>query len=168
VAAALIGCASPATAGRDLEVPGARVVIPAGWSAEATVRAEWTAGRTIALIANAALAPACETQDGERKCSAPASSLAEGDLVVWWMTTTCAGASCDPTNGRPVLVGGRAAVERAGVDACDPLETTRQRAFIVTVSPQRVDALVVCERNPDAATLSQLDNMLQAVDWRTP
>ncbi|HEY7463880.1 MAG TPA: hypothetical protein VH987_05490 [Candidatus Limnocylindria bacterium] len=156
------------TAGRALDIPGAGVVIPDGWSGEATAPDEWPAGRTIALIANGSLSPACETRDGERSCSAPATTLGDGDLVVWWLTTTCAAAACDPSSGRPLLVGGRAAVETSDVQACDPLQTTRQRAFVVTVSPQRVDALVVCERNPDAATLNQLDNLLQAIDWRTP
>lgn len=169
VAALLLGsCTSPGGGLPTLEVAGASVPVPAGWAAMRAEPADWPGGRTVALLSNATLDPACGEAGGARSCTAPAKSLHAGQLLVWWLSTTCAGAGCDLPDAPRQLVGGREAALVDDIDTCDALEPSGQRAYLVSVGPQRVDALVVCEDDPSDGTLADLETMLQGIHWRTP
>ena len=168
LALVLVACRPPT--GNVLEVgrAGFRVTVPAGWDARGTDRAEWADGRTVALIASQPLAPQCRTSGSARSCTAPLRSLDEGALLVWWLSENCAGTGCEPPDGERLLVGGRPATRISGSHLCAALGATSERAYLVTVTPQRLDALVVCERNASEATQAQLRDLLEHVSWRTP
>jgi hypothetical protein len=168
VAFMLVGCSQPT--GNVLEVgrAGFRVAVPPGWDARGTDRTEWADGRTVALFASQPLDPQCQTSGSAQTCTAPVASLIDGGLLVWWLSENCAGAGCEPPDGERLLVGGRPAIRIDGSQLCDRLGATSERAYLVTVTPQRLDAIVVCERNASEATQAQLRDMLEHVSWRTP
>jgi hypothetical protein len=165
----LAGCGTAGAPGpAAADVPGARVSVPVGWAFSATDPAEWGGRPTIALLSNRPIEPVCDGDGAARRCSSPASELRPGQLLVWWLSTTCAGPACTLPDGERRLVGGREAVEVTDVSTCDGMGADRQRAVLVAVSPQRTDALVVCGRAIDAGAQAQLDALLDGIDWRTP
>jgi hypothetical protein len=170
LALALLVAACSQPPGNVLEVgrAGFRVTVPPGWDARGTDRGEWADGRTVALLANQPLDPQCRTSGSAQSCSAPLASLGEGALLVWWLSENCAGIRCEPPDGERLLVGGRPATRIGGSHLCASLGATSERAYLVTVSPQRLDAIVVCERNASEATQAELRDMLEHVSWRTP
>jgi hypothetical protein len=166
--AAVAACAQPnVNAGTMFEGDGFRVRVPAGWQAEATDPAAWRGGQTIALMSNQPIDPQCDGP-GVTNCRAPVEALAKGSLVVWWVTTNCAGASCQLPEGERLLIGGREArrIERTGL--CDDLAATSETAYVVTVTPQRLDAIVTCGRDAPQSATDQLQALLDSIDWRTP
>jgi hypothetical protein len=164
----LLGCGPPTANVLELDRAGFRVTVPPDWDARGTDRSEWADGRTVALIASQPLEPQCRTSGSAQTCTAPVAALNEGGLLVWWLSENCAGAGCEPPDGERLLVGGRPATRISGSHLCDALGVTSERAYLVTVTPQRLDAIVVCERNASEATQAQLRNLLEHVSWRTP
>jgi hypothetical protein len=146
---------------------GFRVRVPDGWQALATDSGSWRGGQTIALISNQALDPQCDGP-GESNCRAPLEALDEGSQLVWWITTTCAGASCELPDGERLLVGGREARRIGDTDLCDSLGATSEVAYVVAVSPQRLDAIVACDKDASTSVQAQLQSLIDSVDWRTP
>jgi hypothetical protein len=51
---------------------------------------------------------------------------------------------------------------------CEEVGYTERSAYYVTVTPQRVDILIACARDPSAATRSALLGFLGAIHWRIP
>jgi hypothetical protein len=151
-----------------------RVPLPEGWDSRAIDRGAWVDGTTVALISSQPLDPQCSAASAVAStaspggCTAPLASLRPGALLAWWHTTTCAGSGCELPEGERLLVGGRQAVRVTGTHQCDALAATDEAAYLVTVTPQRVDAIVVCERNASEAVRSQLAGLLEHVQWRTP
>lgn len=165
----LAGCSvSDASGGIVLAVEhaGFRVSVPQGWYAETT---NDLAGRlrVVALLSNEPLAIDCTGAGAERHCSQPAA-LAEGSLLAWWFAATCAGVDCTPPEGEAMLVGGREASRISGSAICDNLGATSAETYVVAVSPQRLDAIMVCGRDASASIRQELEDMLEHVDWRTP
>lgn len=170
VLAAFAASCAPARDGTDhavFEGDGFRVRVPDGWHAEATDPDAWRGGRTIALISNQPIDPQCDGP-GATNCQAPVAALDEGSQLVWWITTTCAGAACALPDGERLLVGGREARRIEGVGLCASLHATSQAAYVVTVSPQRLDAIVTCDNQASASVRAQLQSLIDSVDWRTP
>jgi hypothetical protein len=165
----LAACVAP-PAGHVLVADEARfaVTLPDGWDSRATDPADWADRRTVALISSQPLDPQCAATTDAGSCTAPVDSLDEGALLMWWLTTTCAGRACQPPDGERLLVGGRQAARIEGTHLCDALGATHEEAYLVTVSPQRLDAIVVCERDVADAVRAQLPDILERVDWRTP
>ena len=168
----LAGCAAPIS-GRTLAADEGRfrVVLPGGWQGVATDRAEWADHATVALLATQPLDPQCpgaEGAEGDTGCTAPVAGLRDGAMLLWWRSVNCAGAACELPDGERLLIGGRPAVRTDGTHLCDALGATHEAAYFVTVSPQRVDAIVACERNATDAVRQQLSAMLEGVQWRTP
>jgi hypothetical protein len=161
----LAACSSP-SAGQVLAVDqaGFRVPVPDGWDARATDPADWADGHTVALLATQALNPPCEPD----ACSAPVASLRESALLMWWQSTTCAGTACEPPDGERLLVGGRQAARANGSHLCDALGATAEDAYVVSVSPQRLDVIVVCERHATDAERAAMRDVLERVSWHTP
>jgi hypothetical protein len=146
-----------------------RVPVPDGWDSLATDRADWADHATVALLASQRLDPQCASvASGESECTTPVASLRDGALLVWWRSTNCAGSGCELPSGDHLLVGGRQAVRLGGTHLCDELGATREDAYLVTVTPQRVDAIVACGRDASEALRTQLADMLERVAWRTP
>ena len=107
IAGALAACApagDPAD-GTAFDGDGFRVLVPPGWRAEATDPDAWRGGQTIALISTQALDPECDGP-GVSNCRTPVVALDDGSLLVWWVTTTCAGAACELPDGERLLIGG--------------------------------------------------------------
>jgi len=147
---------------------GFRVAVPAGWHALATERSDWIDGKTVAILSTQPLNPQCEGSDAPRECRSPLVTLDSGALLIWWLSTTCAGTACVPPVGDPALVGGREATRLQGTDVCTGLGATAEEAYIVAVSPQQLDAIVVCQRDAPASVHATLADLLERVDWRTP
>jgi hypothetical protein len=168
ISLALAACSQPTGNVLDVARAGFRVTVPHGWDARGTDRAEWADEDTVALFASQPLAPQCEAAGSAVSCTTPVASLAEGAVLVWWLSENCAGASCEPPNGERVLVGGRPATRIATTHLCDSLGATAEHAYLVAVTPQRLDAIVVCERSATDETKAQLLDMLEHVSWRTP
>jgi hypothetical protein len=164
----LAACSQPSGNVLVAEGGGFRVPVPDGWDARATDPGEWADHRTVAILATQSLDPQCALAGSAGDCTTPLASLAEGELLVWWQSATCAGAGCDPPDGERLPVGGRQASRVGGSHLCDSLGATHEEAYFVTVTPQRLDAIVVCDRRADEATLAQLADLLEHVTWRTP
>jgi hypothetical protein len=147
---------------------GFRVAVPAGWHALVTERSDWRDGQTVAVLSTQPLNPQCEASDVPRECRTPLITLDSGALLIWWKSTNCAGTACMPPAGDPALVGGREATRVQGTNVCTGLAATSEAAFIVAVTPQRLDAIVVCQRNAPASVNTAVADLLEHVDWRTP
>ena len=89
-------------------------------------------------------------------------------MLVTWFAAFCAGSACTPPVGQPLLVGGREASLVSGSTVCASLEPTEDETYFVAVTPQRLDAIVVCQRDAPEAADGALRDMLEHVDWRTP
>jgi hypothetical protein len=164
----LSACSQPSARVLDAEAGRFRVAVPNGWDAQATDPADWIEHRTVAILSSQTLDPQCAASSSRGGCSVPVNSLADGSVLVWWLSAICAGAGCDPPEGERVLVGGRQASKVGGSHLCDALGATREQAYFVTVSPQRMDVIVACDRAASEATMAQLQDMLEHVSWRTP
>jgi hypothetical protein len=165
----LAGCGATRVTGRAplaVEHAGFAVQVPDGWFAEATNDAAGQV-QVVAILSNEPLGVDCIGVGAARHCSQPAA-LAEGGLLVWWFAAFCAGVDCTPPAGDPLLVGGREASRLTGSAICDSLEATSGETYIVAVSPQRLDAIMVCQRNASESARDELAGLLEHVDWRTP
>jgi hypothetical protein len=153
--------------GTDFEGDGFRVRVPDGWRAQATDPNAWRGGQTIALFATQAIDPQCEGP-GASNCRTPVDVLDDGSALVWWVTTNCAGGACELPDGERLLVGGREARRIQSTGLCDEIGATAEFAYVVTVSPQRLDAIVACDNDAPAAVQDQLQGLIDSIDWRTP
>ncbi len=179
LAAALVGglaivlsaCAVPTGSRGGLERwdrEGVRFDVPAGWELLASTAAASGGSRRLLYLATQPMRDDCTTTAYAQTCSLPIDQLEPGGVLVWWHTTLCAGSACSLPDGRFTQIGGRAAVAIPPADGCGQVGQTDPSAYLVAVSPQRLDTIVVCSRDPSAATLRELRAFLDAVEWRTP
>jgi hypothetical protein len=168
-AALLVACGGPAAADPavvSIEHAGFRLTVPEGWSVEPTNNIEGQL-QTVAFLSNLPLDLTCSGSGAERHCREP-QALAEGSMLVTWLAAFCAGITCTPPVGQPLLVGGREASLVSGSTVCASLEPTEDETHFVAVTPQRLDAIVVCKRDaPDSAD-GALRDLLEHVSWQTP
>ena len=150
----------------SIEHAGFRLTMPDGWSAEPVNNVEGQL-QTVAYLSNVPLDLECTGSGSARHCREP-QELAEGSLLVTWLAAFCAGSSCVPPPGQPILVGGREASLVHGSVVCAELEPTDEETYFVAVTPQRLDAIVVCKHDAPAEAEATLRDMLEHVDWRTP
>jgi hypothetical protein len=141
--------------------------VPDGWQALATDPHAWRGGQSIAFFSTQALDPQCDGP-GVTNCRTPVEALDDGSQLVWWVTTNCAGAGCALPDGERLLIGGREARRIARTGLCDDLRATSEVAYVVAVSPQRLDAIVACDNEAPASVQAQLQSLIDSVDWRTP
>ena len=169
IAGVAAACTPSAASSADnaFDGSGFRVAVPPGWHAQATDPTAWLGGQTIALISTQALDPQCDGP-GVSNCRTPVPALDEGSLLVWWVTANCAGAACELPDGERLLVGGREARRIESTGLCDELGAASEWAYVVAVSPQRLDAIVTCVNHAPASVQQQLQGLLDSVDWRTP
>jgi hypothetical protein len=145
---------------------GFQLTVPDGWSAQAANNIVGPL-QTVAFLSSVDLDMKCTGSGTGRHCRVP-RAIDDGSMLVTWLAAFCAGTSCTPPAGQPILVGGREASLVNDTDLCQPLEPTKEETFFVAVSPQRLDAIVVCERDAPAAAETALREMLEHVEWRTP
>lgn len=170
VAFLLAACTGPGYdgGGPRWDADGLRFTAPTGWELRA-VTAEATGGsRRLFYLATQPLADDCVAEAGAQSCGLPVDQLDPGGLLLWWHTTGCAGPDCSLPDGSATRVGDREAVVVDPANGCAAIGQTDATAYLVQVSPQRLDAIVVCTRDADAATLATLRALLAAIDWRTP
>lgn len=166
----LVGCAGSASRSAQRVVAfddvGLRITLPEGWEALRSIDPLGAEGGSLFYLSNQALGPDCVGADGS--CGLPLSALRDGGVVVWWSTSRCAGVACDLPDGERLLIAGREAASAPDTGACPPVLATEEDVYAVTVTPQRVDWIVVCARLPREAERSAVAMILDGVDWRTP
>lgn len=171
LAIALSACAAPTSSGGGLERwdrDGVRFDVPAGWELLASTAATSGGSRRLLYLATQSMRNDCHTGADAQTCSLPIDQLEPGGILVWWHTTACAGPACALPDGGLTQVGGRAATSVPPSDGCGQIGQTDASAYVVAVTPQRLDTIVVCSRDASAATLQALRAFLDAVEWRTP
>ena len=166
----LVGCARSASVSAQRVVAfddvGLRITLPEGWDALRSTDPLSADGGSLFYLSNQALEPDCVDANGG--CSLPLSELRLGGVLVWWSTSPCAGVACELPEGERRLISGREAASAQATGACTLLRATEEEVYAVTVTPQRVDWIVVCTRRPGGAERSAVAAILDGVDWRTP
>jgi hypothetical protein len=166
----LAACGGPgyAAGGPRWDADGIRFTAPTGWQLRPSGAVRTPASARLFYLATQPLADDCSGSGEMQACRLPVDALEDGGLMLWWHRTTCAGAGCTLPDGSRTQVGDREAVMVDPAEGCGQIGQTDASAWLVQVSPQRLDAIVVCTRNADAETLATLRELLAAVDWRTP
>jgi hypothetical protein len=167
----LVGCTAPAASGSgpaQWDADGVRFSIPDGWEVRASTMKPVGDSRRLLYLATQPLRDDCSGSAGVQTCGLPIDQLLPGGVLLGWHTTTCAGPACSLPDGDLTQVGGRAAVIVPAADGCGTIGQTAASAYLVSVSPQRLDAIVVCSRGATAAMLASLRAFLDGVEWRTP
>jgi hypothetical protein len=164
------GCSASVTptAGRIVAFDdlGLRVALPEGWEALRSSDPLSAEGGTLFYLSNQALEVDCGRTGGD--CALPLTELREGGVLMWWSTSPCAGVACELPDGERRLISGREAASAPDTGACGVINATEEDVFAVQVTPQRVDWIVVCARQPGAAERLAVASILEGVDWLTP
>lgn len=169
---AMLGaCASniehPVPGGPPFEDPEVRFVAPTGWQIQpSTSLYSGGDGQIRTYLANQPLRPDC---DAELVCQAPlADGLRTGGMFVVWTTGTCVAKSCELPPARLIAIGNRQGVRVPMTHLCEGTGFTERSAYYVTVTPQRMDILFTCARDPSDGTRSAFLGFLDAIHWRIP
>lgn len=169
-ALALAACAGPGydAGGPRWDADGLRFTAPTGWALRSSTAARTDGSGRVLYLATQPLRDDCTGEAGAQDCALPLDELEPGGLLLWWHTTSCAGADCSIAEGSLTRVGDREAAVVDPANGCGEIGQTDATAYLVQVSPQRLDAIVVCTRDADDATLAALRGLLAAIDFRTP
>jgi hypothetical protein len=89
-------------------------------------------------------------------------------MLIIWHASTCVARSCELPPGQLIEIGNRQGVRAAMTYGCEGIGYTERSAYLVTVTPQRVDVLWACARRPSDATRSAFLGFLDAIQWRIP
>jgi hypothetical protein len=167
----LAACAStidrPVPNGPSFESDEVRFVAPTGWVLREAARPTNGPGQLVVFLANQPLRGECGL--AEAACTAPLDDeLRPGGLLVVWGTQVCAAQNCNLPAAPLMAIGNRQGVMVAAAEGCEALRFTERSAYYVTVTPQRVDILLVCARDPTNATRSAFLGFLDAIRWRIP
>ena len=164
VACAPSGHATPA--GSPFEDDDVRFVAPTGWEMRQPPLTDG-AGGILVYVATQPISGECGL--GEPSCSNPLDDqLAPGGVLVIWATRYCAGRTCELPAAPLMSIGNRQGVMVPVEAGCESTAFTERSAYFVTVTPQRVDILLVCVRHPSGSTRSALLGFLDAIHWRVP
>lgn len=170
LAASLAAC-SPAQPsgpqGVTFDRDGVRFTAPAGWRVEASGAATSGGGHWLVYLATQAIHDNCRLE-GSEQCLPPLETLSPGGALIAWHSRNCAGPDCTLPDGQPTRVGGREAAVVAAQDACGGIGETEETQYLVAVSPQRIDTIVICGRGLSDATREAIRVFLENVVWRTP
>lgn len=166
----LVACGGPgyAAGGPRWDADGIRFDVPTGWQLRPSSAVRTSASGRLLYLATQPLADDCSGSGEMRACRLPIDALEEGGLLLWWHRTDCAGTACSLPDGTLTRIGDREAVMVDPADGCGQIGQTDASAWLVQVSPQRLDAIVVCTRDAGEQTMATLRALLAAVDWRTP
>ena len=169
-AALLAGCASniehPVPGGPPFEDNEIRFTAPTGWQLQPSTSLSYGPSQIRLYLANQPLRRDC---DAELVCQPPlASGLRAGGMYVVWTTDTCVAKQCDLPAAPLIAIGNRQGVRVPVATGCDETIFTERSAYYVTVTPQRVDVLLTCARDPSDGTRSAFLGFLDAIQWRIP
>jgi hypothetical protein len=169
--ALLVACAAtiehPEPGGPAFESDDIRFVAPSGWQIQPTTAASQSdTGHVLLYIANQPLRADCLS---ELDCRSPlADGLSRGGMLVTWFAHTCVARSCELPPATLISIGNREGVQVPLTNGCDETGFTERSAYYVTVTPQRIDVLFICARDPSGATRSAFLGFLDAIQWRIP
>jgi hypothetical protein len=157
----------PVPAGPAFEGDDVRFVAPTGWEMRTSNNLTNGPGRVLVYLANQPLRDECGM--AESSCTAPlVDQLRTGGMLVVWATRSCAAQLCNLPSAPLLAIGNRRGVVTQADAGCEANPFTERSAYYVTVTPQRVDILLVCAREPSDATRSAFLGFLDAIQWRIP
>ena len=171
--AMLVACAAnvdrPVPHGPSFERDDVRFMAPTGWELLSSTSVSYGPGQILLYIANQSLSEDCHNVGTEISCRSPlADGLHTGGMLVTWVASTCVARGCELPAGPLIAIGNRQGVRVAKTEACEGTGFTEGSAYYVTVTPQRVDILLTCARDPSDATRSAFLGFLDAIRWRIP
>jgi hypothetical protein len=161
------GCGPAVPSGSRIvafEDEGLRLALPPGWEEIRSSEVGSEVGRTLFYLANQPLQQDC-AGDG---CAPPLDALLDGGVLVWWSSVRCAGVGCELPGGERLLIGGREAARGSDTGVCDAIGATEEKVYAVSVTPQRLDWIVICARSPTDDANAELASILDGIGWRTP
>jgi hypothetical protein len=170
----LASCASsivpPVPGGPSFEDEEVRFVAPTGWQIQPSTSFYYGGnGQIRTYLANQSLHQDCPTTGSIIVCESPLDDgLRTGGMLVTWLAGSCVAKACDLPPSRLISVGNRQGVRIPMTNGCEGTGFTERSAYYVTVTPQRVDILFTCARNPSDATRSAFLGFLDAIHWRIP
>ncbi len=169
----LAACASdlehPAPNGPSFESDDFRFVAPTGWNIRASTAAPSADGGIVLYVANQALHDDCPGAASAITCQLPIDGgLRRGGILITWVRHACVADGCDLPPAQLIPIGNRQGVRVPATQGCEGTRATDGSVYYVTVTPQRVDGLFVCERDPSDATSSAMLGFLDAIQWRIP
>lgn len=160
---------NPVPEGQAFEADDVRFVAPTGWEVRQPSGFQSQLNRTVVFLANQPLESECRAEGQGLACDSPlADGLRAGGTLVSWVARACVAQHCDLPSGPLMQVGNRMGVHGPVDYGCEGDGYTERSAYYVTVTPQRVDVLLVCARDPSDATRSAFLGFLDAIHWRIP
>ncbi len=172
--ALLVACAPaiehPVPAGPAFESDEVRFVAPTGWQLQPSTAVFYGADVEIrTYLANQPLHEDCTDTSGELLCDSPlVDPLRPDGMLVTWFSHECVARGCDLPSAPLIAIGNRQGVRVPYDQGCEGTGFTERSAYYVTVTPQRVDALFTCARDPSDVTRSAFLGFLDAIRWRIP
>lgn len=171
--AMLAACASspepPVPRGAAFESDDFRFVAPTGWNIRPSTEEPTADGGVVLFVANQALRDDCSGSGSAITCQLPIDGgLRRGGILVTWVRHACVADGCDLPPAQLIAIGNRQGVKVPATQGCEGTGSTEGSVFYVSVTPQRVDGLFVCARDPSEATRSALLGFLDAIQWRIP
>jgi hypothetical protein len=170
--ALLVACTAadhPVPEGKTFEADDLRFVAPTGWEVRQPSGFQSQLNRTVVFLANQPLESECRVEGPGLACDSPlADGLRGGGMLVWWAARACAAQFCDLPPGTLMQVGNRLGIHGPVEYGCEAAGYTQRSAYYVTVTPQRVDVLLVCALDPTDATREALLGFLDGIQWRVP
>jgi hypothetical protein len=169
LAACAPGLEHPKPRGETFESADFRFVAPTGWGIQPSTAEATADGGIVLYVANQALHEDCPTSGSEATCRPPIDGqLEHGGILITWVRHPCVASDCDLPAAELISIGNRQGVRVPATQGCEGIGTTDGSVYYVTVTPQRVDGLFVCAREPSDATRSALLGFLDAIQWRIP
>lgn len=171
--ALLVACSStlerPVPSGPAFESDAVRFVAPTAWEIHSPGTGSPDLDQIVVYLANQPLDDQCREIGTEISCGLPlADGLRAGGMLVVWAARPCAAQSCALPSETLIAVGNRQGVRTSASAGCEDTGFTERSAYYVTVTPQRVDILLVCARDPTDATRAAFLGFLDAIHWRIP
>ena len=159
----------PAPGGPPYESDAFRFVAPTGWVVQPSTEASYGPSWRVLYLANQPMHEDCVPGAVISNCHPPIDGeLRRGGILVIWIASTCMARSCELPAGQLIAIGNRQGVRAAMTYGCEDVGYTERSAYFVTVTPQRVDVLWTCAREPSDNTRSAFLGFLDAIQWRIP
>jgi hypothetical protein len=159
----------PVPHGPSFESDDFRFVAPTGWQVQPSTATAPGRDGIVLYVANQPLRDDCPASGSGIACRAPIDGgLRRGGILITWVRHSCVGRGCDLPAAQLISIGNRQGVKVPATQACEGMGTTDASVYYVTVTPQRVDGLFACARDPSEATRSSLLGFLDAIQWRVP
>jgi hypothetical protein len=155
--------------GPSFESDEVRFVAPTGWEVRQPATGSPDLDQVVAYLANQPLSEDCREVGTEISCGSPLpDGLRAGGMLVVWAGRPCVAQACALPSETLIAIGNRQGVRTPTTVGCEGTGFTERAAYYVTVTPQRVDILLVCARDPSDATRSAFLGFLDAIQWRIP